>query len=310
MGHLPVQEKRQMSTTPKPKTPLKHQFQFLGVALLGVLVLLYPMTAHWFSQLNQSDLLGQYSIEVDQTALQERESALTSAREYNENLNSGAAFDPFTQGLAGTDSEPYQEYLSQLEGVPTGVMGRVVIPEIDVDMPIYHGTSEETLLQGVGHLYGTALPVGGEGTHSVLTAHSGLADHRMFTDLPDLEEGDIFTVETYGEQLHYEVIDMQEVLPHETETLVPEAGRDLMTLVTCTPIGVNSHRMLVTGERTDVIDGPEQEYPMQSTVPGFPWWAAILGAAVLGSVVYLWRSNRGGHQKVTDTAASLISNIE
>lgn len=280
-----------MSVQVQRRTPLKHQLQFLGVALLGVLVLIYPMTAHWFSQLQQSDLLGQYNVEVDEATRAEREAVLSSARAYNERLQTGAAFDPFTQGLAGTDSQPYQEYLGELEGLPSGVMGRLIIPDIQVDMPIYHGTSEETLMQGVGHLYGTALPVGGAGTHSVLTAHSGLAEHRMFTDLPDLQPGNIFTIETYGEQLHYKVTDLQEVLPHETETLVPEAGRDLVTLVTCTPVGVNSHRMLVTAERTEAPESAAQ-YPMESDVPGFPWWAVILGAALLGAIVYLWRSNR------------------
>ena len=277
--------------TTKPKTPLKHQLQFLGISFLGLVILLYPLTAHWFSQFNQSDLLGQYNVEVEQTTLEERENALQRARDYNASLNAGAAFDPFTQGLAGTDSQPYQEYLNQLQGVPTGVMGRVVIPDINVDMPIYHGTSEETLLKGVGHLYGTALPVGGEGTHSVLTAHSGLADHRMFTDLPAMEIGDTFTVETYGEQVHYRVTEMEEVLPHETESLIPESDRDLMTLITCTPIGVNTHRMLVTGERTDL---PEQkaQYPMDTEVPGFPWWAVILGTTLIAAIVYLWRTNR------------------
>lgn len=147
-----------MSAKPQRKTPLKNQLQFLSVALLGVLVLLYPMTAHWFSQYNQADLLGNYSVEVDQATLDERQAVLDSARQCNADLNAGAAFDPFTQGLAGTDSEPYQECLSHLQGPPSGVMGRVVIPEISVDMPIYHGTSEETLMKGVGHLYGTALP--------------------------------------------------------------------------------------------------------------------------------------------------------
>lgn len=288
-----------MTSKMKSKPPLRNQLQFLGVALLGLLVLLYPMTAHWFSQFNQSDLLGLYRVEIDQATLEEREAILERAREYNTNLNAGAAFDPFTQGLSGTESEPYREYLRQLEGVPTGVMGRVVIPEISVDMPIYHGTSEETLMKGVGHLYGTALPVGGEGTHSVLTAHSGLAEHRMFTDLPDLNIGDTFTVETYGEQVHYQIMEMTEVLPHETETLIPDSNRDLMTLITCTPIGVNTHRMLVTGER---IDLPEQEaqYPMESEVPGFPWWAVILGTALLAAVIYLWRTNRPAHVNGTE----------
>lgn len=282
-----------MTGTKQPRTPLKNQLQFLGVALLGVVLLLYPMTANWFSQLNQAELLDNYHVEVDDTTPQERKTTLDNARQYNEDLNAGVAFDPFTQGLAGTDSQPYQEYLSQLEGVPTGVMARVVIPKIDVDMPIYHGTSEETLMKGAGHLYGTALPVGGKGTHSVITAHSGLAQARMFTDLPEMENGDTFSIKTYGEQVSYEVSSVREVLPHETESLVPEAGLDQMTLVTCTPIGVNTHRLLVTGERIDNLDESQQDYPIQSDVPGFPWWALMLGTALLAALVYLWRTNRG-----------------
>lgn len=271
-------------------TPVKNQLQFLGVAFLGVVLLLYPMTANWFSQLNQAALLDNYHVEIDATTLQQRQTVLDNARQYNQDLNAGIAFDPFTQGLAGTDTQSYQHYLSQLEGVPTGVMARVVIPTIDVDMPIYHGTSEETLLKGAGHLYGTALPVGGSGTHSVITAHSGLAQARMFTDLPELQNGDTFFIEAYGEQISYKVSSVREVLPHDTESLVPEVGRDQMTLVTCTPIGINTHRLLVTGDRIDTID-QQQEYPLHSELPGFPWWAVILGATLLAAGIYLWRSN-------------------
>lgn len=173
----------------------------------------------------------------------EREKELDSAHQYNHGLEAGAAFDPFTQGLAGTDSQPYQDYVSQLQGLPTGVMGRVIIPDIKVDMPIYHGTSEETLMKGVGHLYGTALPVGGQSTHSVLTAHSGLAEHRM----------------------------------------------------------------LVTGQRIDLLDEEVLQNPLEPVIPGFPWWLAILGGAIVAAGIYLWRSNRGGTQEQQNSTAETSS---
>ncbi|HJF15498.1 MAG TPA: class C sortase [Enteractinococcus helveticum] len=276
--------------------PVKHRLQFAVLGLLGVLVMLYPMTASWFSQLNQSQLIDNYSVQVDEISELVRAEALAEAHTYNQTLQSGAAFDPFTRGLASVDSQPYQNYLSILEGVPTGVMARIVIPEINVDLPIYHGTSAEVLDKGVGHLYGTALPVGGKDTHSVLTAHSGLAEAVLFTHLDKLNENDIFTIETYGENFTYQVRRMDEVLPHETESLIPEAGRDLLTLVTCTPIGVNSHRLLVTAERIPNIEGPEQ-YPLQTEQPGFPWWAVYIGAAVILAALFVfgptwWRKPR------------------
>lgn len=273
-------------------TPVRTKILLAAIALIGVFIMLYPMTARWFSQANQSADISGYSMEVSAITLAERQAALDAAREYNDTLPSGAAFDPFTQAIAVEGSEQYEAYLNQLEGVPTGVMARVRIPDIGVDLPIYHGTSERTLLQGVGHLYGSSLPVGGDGTHSVLTAHSGLADAVLFTFLKDLETGDTFEVEVYGERLTYQINDIRVVEPHDTESLIPTAGEDLVTLVTCTPIGVNSHRLLVTGERIPTPTDPLTPVPAEVEIPGFPWWAVFGAGALVLAVIYVVTGNR------------------
>lgn len=153
-------------------------------------------------------------------------------------------------------------------------MGRVRIPSIDVDLPIYHGTSETVLSRGVGHLQGTSLPVGGVDTHTVLTAHRGLAQSRLFTDLDQLEKGHTFTVEIFGEVLTYRVYKKEVVQPEENQSLRAVAEKDIATLVTCTPLGINSHRILVTGERVTPTPVKDVEQSQdESQLPRFPWWA-------------------------------------
>ncbi len=165
-------------------------------------------------------------------------------------------------------------------------MARIVIPAIEVDLPIYHGTSETVLNKGVGHLFGTALPVGGAGTRSTLTAHSGLADAVLFTFLERLKPGDVFHIEVYGERLSYRVFEIKQVEPHDTQTIAPVPGRDLVTLVTCTPIGINSHRLIVTGERIATIVDEDHPVPAEIDLPGFPSWVVILGVSLLLVIAY------------------------
>jgi sortase A len=170
-------------------------------------------------------------------------------------------------------------------------MARLRIPAIDVDLPIYHGTSDATLLKGVGHLEGTSLPVGGEGTHSVLTGHRGLASATLFTNLDKVKEGDTFTIEVLDQVLTYQVIRTQVVDPSDTASLRATAGEDLVTLVTCTPLGINSQRILVTGER--ITPTPQEDLDAAGSVPdipGFPWWAAGLAAGVVLVGVFVWRA--------------------
>ncbi|WP_193128104.1 class C sortase [Gulosibacter sediminis] len=269
------------------------------VMLLGVGLITYPFMAGWFSQANQSLLGDSYQSEVHDFTAADRAAALQAAREYNATLNSGAAFDPFTMRIGDEQSEQYKEYLRQLEGIPTGVMARIRIPSIGVNLPIYHGTSEATLLQGVGHLFGTSLPVGGEGTHSVLTGHSGLADAVLFTNLSRMEPGDRIYIDVYGETLAYEMYDSDTVIPTDTESLRMQPGEDLLTLVTCTPIGINSHRLLIHAARVPLDTTPElaEESVDSPEVPGFPWWIVWSAASVLlaGAYVAFGGSSQGRH---------------
>lgn len=170
-------------------------------------------------------------------------------------------------------------------------MGRLRIPVIDADLPIYHGTSDAVLERGVGHLQGTSLPVGGADQHSVLTAHRGLASSELFSHLDRVEIDDRFTIEVFGEVLTYRVVDTQVVRPDATESLYPQIGKDLVTLVTCTPLGVNSHRILVTGER--ITPTPTEDLDRAGDVPevpGFPWWVVIIGGAVILLSAAVWRA--------------------
>lgn len=257
--------------------------------LLGVGVLLYPTAAAWIYQYNQASLLGFYDEQIDDVT-PDRAQQIRNAQAYNEALSSGVLVgaDANVPVAAGEMREagalPYGEQLV----TPSGMMSRLRIPAIDLDLPIFHGTDDDTLLRGLGHLEGTSLPVGGESTRSVITGHRGLASARMFTDLDQVKKGDTFTLETFGEVLTYRVSEIQVVAPHETETLHQVAGEDLVTLITCTPLGVNTHRILVTGERVtptppDVADTAGAA----STVPHFPWWAAQFAGAVLLAVLYL-----------------------
>ena len=275
------------------------RFPFLAlviaiVCVLGAGVVLFPTVANWLSQVQQASEVGDIDAEIQDLGPDAVEQALAAADRYNANLIGGAAELPANERLPqATTPEQAGDYASLLDVDSSGLMARVKVPSINVDLPIYHGTSEEVLQEGVGHLEGTALPVGGDGTHSVLTGHRGLATSELFTNLDRVEVGDTFTIEVFGEVLTYQVTDTRVVEPEETETLLPVLGQDLVTLVTCTPLGVNSHRILVTGERilpTPIRDVEAAGKP--SGLPGFPWWAVILGGVILLAALYVWWSGR------------------
>nr|BFF08996.1 hypothetical protein GCM10025699_02990 [Microbacterium flavescens] len=268
----------------------------LGIALgfvLGVAVLLYPSTAAWFTQYQQSLRIDEYSSTVRELAPESRHDAITDAVEHNSALVGGTSVvgagerKPVAEG--GVDAA----YENLLRADDAGLMARIKIPAIGADLPIYHGTSDEVLARGIGHLEGTALPVGGDSSHSVLTGHRGLADAELFTNLDRVAVGDTFTVEVFGEVLTYQVIETKVVEPDETETLYPQRGADLVTLVTCTPLGINSHRILVTAER--ILPTPPRDLDAAGQapdVPGFPWWALGVGAAVVVAGTYVVFSAR------------------
>lgn len=212
---------------------------FLG----GLGVLLYPTVSNMINERNQSKVITRYEESIDLMAEEERAAALQAAHDYNANLHSL---------VAQQDSESIEAsalYNETLNIGGSGVMGSLSIDKIRVNLPIYHGTSEEVLQVAVGHLPATSLPVGGESTHAVLSAHTGLPSAKLFTDLDQLEEGDVFTITVLNEMLVYEVDQILVVEPEDTAELRAVEGEDYVTLVTCTPYGINSHRLLVRGTR-------------------------------------------------------------
>jgi sortase A len=258
------------------------------VCFTGVVVFLYPSAGSWFSEYEQSQSIDEYTVGSGDTGAQQRAEQLLNAELYNQQLF-GTALVGANERLPEADpSRVTSDYGRQLATDDKGLMGRLKIPAVDVDLPIYHGTSDAVLAKGVGHLEGTALPVGGVGTHSVLTGHRGLATAELFTRLNELAVGDTFSVEVLGEVLTYQVITTQVVEPDKTQTLYPQVGGDLMTLVTCTPLGVNSHRILVTGER--VLPTPPKDLAAlgdKAAGPGVPWWALFIVATVVVLVFYV-----------------------
>ncbi|RIY24878.1 class C sortase [Bifidobacteriaceae bacterium NR021] len=216
---------------------------------------------------------------------------LRRAREYNSKLSSGAIYEANTNipTSHGATSDASQDYWDQLKVNDDGLMARLRIKKIDLDLPVYHGTEDATLLKGLGHLRGTSLPVGGKGTRSVITGHRGLASAEMFTRLDEVGKGDTFTIEVFDEILTYKVVDKIVVNPDETKKIAAVPGKDLMTLITCTPLGINTQRILVTGER--VVPTPAADKALRGKkpdVPRFPWWiVACFGSlCVVGG--YIW----------------------
>ncbi len=223
--------------------------------LLGIGLLFYPFFASKYNARHQSIVTSNYADTIAKTDHAVLDNRRTAAQAYNDRLRNGR-IDPKEAG--------YDDLLS----TPDGTMGVIRIPVIDVDMPIYHGISNQAMTTGAGHMPNTSLPIGGEDTHCVISSHSGLASYRGFTDLPDMQIGDLFYVDVLGETLTYEVIRVQTVLPHEIETVQAEPGQDLFSLVTCVPICVNTHRLVVTGSRV-------QDAPAAVTSPTEPTAEAI-----------------------------------
>lgn len=208
---------------------------------------LYPLISTSYNAKHQSTIHFQYIEKLEQMDMTELKKALENAKAYNDSLShSNILIDPFSKEAVDAASEHYEE---QLNLTGTGIMGYVNIPCIDVELPIYHGTDANTLERGVGHLIGSSLPIGGIGTHTVLTGHSGMANNKMFTDLTSLKVGDVFYLNVLNETLAYQVDQIEKVLPYDSSLLGVTPDKDYCTLVTCTPLGVNTHRLLVRGTR-------------------------------------------------------------
>ncbi|MCM1506655.1 MAG: class C sortase [Ruminococcus flavefaciens] len=211
--------------------------------LVGLSVMLYPTVSDWWNTREQRAAIASYERIITEMDNSESERMIQQAHEYNEKLNE--VFAPFT------NYEQISDYEDILNISGTGVMGYISIPFIKVELPIYHGTSEEVLNIAAGHLKGSSFPVGGNNTHAVISAHRGLPSARLFTDLDKLVEGDTFTINVLGEVYTYEIEKILTVLPDEIDKLEIIPNGDYVTLMTCTPYGINTHRLLLRSHRIE-----------------------------------------------------------
>ncbi len=284
------------------------------LAILGILATgFYPaLSDAWNRRISERTILAYGSSLWEWISEEDLRQERAQAMEYNRRLAASG------RGIGALTEEQEREYGALLNISGDGVMGYLEIPAISVRLPIYHGTSDAALAKGAGHLAGSSLPVGGPGTHALLSGHRGLPSARLFTDLDELKEGDAFVIHVLGESHAYEVIRTETVLPEETEGIRIEEGRDLVTLITCTPYGVNTHRLLVTGERSEKSNGVSsgavpsegEAYPgereEESTGAGAKALRcairepeAILGAALAAvtvgvlRILWLWTVDRG-----------------
>lgn len=261
------------------------------IILAGLMVLMYPVVATQWNNRVQEQVAKQYEEQIQEAPPEQINQALEAAKEYNRTHTDGPILDPWLARIS-EDNLDYQEYEKHLEGV--SAMSQLAIPSIDLRLPVYHGTRDETLQKGLGHLYGSALPTGGEGFHSVITGHTGLTNATLFDDLVDVEVGDAIYLSTFGERMKYQVYDIEVVLPEETDSLRAEEGRDLLTLITCTPYGINTHRLLVHAERVPM--DPDEASVLDESTSTVQWWMWALGlvalAILLGLAWWIWREKQ------------------
>lgn len=270
---------------------MKNRLKTIIIALIflsGLSLLLYPFVSNEWNNFRQKQLITTYDEQLAENAENiDYSSEWERARQYNEELLPAILPDSFA--VAEAQDEPDEEYMACLNLNGDGMMGYVEVPKIGIKLPIYHTTDDEVLQTAAGHLEGSSLPVGGEDTHAVISAHRGLPSAALFTDLDQLVEGDHFLLYILDDILCYEVDQIRIVEPQETDALQVEEGKDYVTLLTCTPYGVNSHRLLVRGHRT--VYEPSQ-IEQESGIPfaghslhtNYLLWV-IVGLAITGAFI-------------------------
>ncbi len=287
------------------KAFLKNNYKIIAIGALmiaGLSLLVYPLVANTWNNHVQATLVDNYTESVD-TAIQEGmldvDTELEKAEKYNEELLPSILPDSFAEAEAnGTDAE----YMSLLNANDDGVMGYIQIPSINVKLPIFHTTNDDVLQTGVGHLEGSSLPIGGPNTHSVLSAHRGLPSATLFTDLDKVELGDDFFIIIMGEYFAYEVDQIEVVEPDDTSLLQVEDGKDLCTLITCTPYGVNTQRLMVRGHRVEYTPTllAEADTPLFGAVSlhtNYLLWVIVGLAIVAAFSLMLYLIDRKKNQK-------------
>ena len=247
--------------------------------IIAGIVLGYAPVATVLNNLKQHQQSQEYSQQIARRestseGKARNKAAIQEARDYNNTLNGIPILDPFLDEVENSSTR-YQQYLGVL--ADSDVMSRIRVESAGIDLPVRHGTDDSSIATGAGHVYGTALPVGGEGTRSVLTAHTGMQSATLFDNLTKVKIGDIMVVETYGESLTYRVTGIRTVLPSQSDALTAVPGKDLLTLMTCTPYGVNTHRLLVTGERTQNAGSSAGSGGVTSEVEGLSVMMKVMG---------------------------------
>lgn len=276
--------------------------------LAGLSLLLYPLVANQWNNYRQSKLISEYETVVKDES---RKGTINYQKEwdrahaYNQALLPSILPDSFA--IAAASDEPGEEYMSCLNILTDEMMGYVEIPKINIKIPIFHTTSEEVLSKGAGHLEGSSLPVGGENTHSVISAHRGLPSASLFTDLDQLEDGDHFLIRVLDQTLCYEVDQIHIVEPENTSDLAVEPGQDLVTLLTCTPYAVNTKRLLVRGHRVpyeeETIEKEEKESPM-SLYTNYLLWVVVGLAVTAVLIIFLWQYDKRHKRKRKEKQAA------
>lgn len=264
---------------------------FIGASLV---MMFYPWISNFVNQ-HQADItVDNYKKKEKSLSEEQKEEMWKKAQMYNADLakNQVELTDPFVESKSAIKSGLIYNNLLNID--KSSMMCYLEIPCINVNLPVFHGTAASTLERGIGHLEGSSLPVGGKSTHAVLTGHTGLNNAKLFTDLTEVKEGDLFFLHTLGKDLAYRVIEIEVVLPEETQDLLIRKGKDLVTLITCTPYGVNSHRLFVTGIRTKYTP-EEKENAKDDRSKDSQWMndykkAAIIGLAIALAVIILLKS--------------------
>lgn len=274
---------------------MKRKWGMRILFLIGFLLCCLPTAYGVIGRQHQKDAVATYQKKVEDAGEKDLEEILTKAKEYNDMLyQSGGAI---VDGM-DTDILSDERYNGMLDVSGTGIMGSLDIPKINVELPIYHGTGEEALSNGAGHLQGTSLPVGGENTHCVLSGHRGLPSSKLLVRLDEMEEGDLFFIRVCDETLAYRVCSMEVVEPTDVSSLAIRPGEDLVSIVTCTPYGINTHRLIVTGNRVEYKEAEyeqiEQEMPSAREL--FLTFLPVIFAIVV-IVLYIMDRRRIGREK-------------
>lgn len=270
-----MEDKKKKAKKKKTKGGKTSDILIIGLVVAGLLVMLYPTISNLYNELTGSYAIQEFNEQLADQSEEKIAEHIMMAESYNAALQ---------KNMDKIDC-PYN--YNDIMDFGNGMMGYIEIPVIDVYLPVYHSVDESVLTKGIGHIPKTAFPIGGEGNHSVLTGHTGLPSAELFTDLEEVKEGDRFYVHIAGEVVAYEVDQILVVLPEEVDGIMPVAGKDYCTLVTCTPYGINSHRLLVRGYRIEMEAAEEVVAEVESTINEhlFPIIAILGSTLVLAGVV-------------------------